>query len=76
MSGAVAQAGQEARLTGTGIHKSFGALPVLNGIDFSLTSNEAVGIIGPNGAGKSTLLGVLVAPPVSRRARSSSTAMT
>ncbi|GLT10937.1 ABC transporter ATP-binding protein [Sulfitobacter porphyrae] len=59
MSGAVAQAGQEARLTGTGIHKSFGALPVLNGIDFSLTSNEAVGIIGPNGAGKSTLLGVL-----------------
>lgn len=59
MSGAVAQAGQEARLAGTGIHKSFGALPVLNGIDFSLTSNEAVGIIGPNGAGKSTLLGVL-----------------
>ena len=65
MSGPVAQigsetgAGQEARLTSTGIHKSFGALPVLNGIDFSLHSGEAVGIIGPNGAGKSTLLGVL-----------------
>ena len=42
-----------------GIHKSFGSLPVLNGIDFSLHSGEAVGIIGPNGAGKSTLLGVL-----------------
>lgn len=59
MSGAAAQAGQVARLAGTGIHKSFGSLPVLNGIDFSLTSDEAVGIIGPNGAGKSTLLGVL-----------------
>lgn len=32
---------------------------MLTGIDFSLRSDEAVGIIGPNGAGKSTLLGVL-----------------
>ncbi|MEJ2000537.1 MAG: ABC transporter ATP-binding protein [Maritimibacter sp.] len=59
MSRASVRAGQEARLTGEGIHKSFGSLPVLNGIDFSLTSHEAVGIIGPNGAGKSTLLGIL-----------------
>ncbi|WP_028956713.1 ABC transporter ATP-binding protein [Sulfitobacter sp. 20_GPM-1509m] len=59
MTGAATQAGPEARLTGAGIHKSYGSLPVLNGIDFSLTSNEAVGIIGPNGAGKSTLLSVL-----------------
>ncbi len=59
MTGTATQAGPEARLTGAGIHKSFGSLPVLNGIDFSLTSNEAVGIIGPNGAGKSTLLAVL-----------------
>ncbi|MGO4852813.1 ABC transporter ATP-binding protein [Phaeovulum sp. W22_SRMD_FR3] len=46
-------------LTASGIHKSFGSLQVLNGIDFTLHSDEAVGIIGPNGAGKSTLLGVL-----------------
>jgi branched-chain amino acid transport system ATP-binding protein len=63
MMGAATQAGpgtdMAARLTGAGIHKSFGSLPVLNGIDFALTSGEAVGIIGPNGAGKSTLLGVL-----------------
>lgn len=63
MTGMATQAGLEsdtvARLAGTGIHKSFGSLPVLNGIDFSMTSTEAVGIIGPNGAGKSTLLGIL-----------------
>lgn len=47
------------KLTAVGIHKSFGALKVLNGIDFSVHSGEAVGIVGPNGAGKSTLLSVL-----------------
>lgn len=48
-----------AQLCATGIHKSFGAVAVLNGIDFSVHSGEAVGIVGPNGAGKSTLLAVL-----------------
>jgi branched-chain amino acid transport system ATP-binding protein len=46
-------------LATSGIHKRFGALVVLDAIDFSLRSNEAVGIVGPNGAGKTTLLGVL-----------------
>ena len=41
------------------IHKRFNALVVLDAIDFSLRSNEAVGIVGPNGAGKTTLLSVL-----------------
>jgi branched-chain amino acid transport system ATP-binding protein len=50
---------EQTQLHATGIHKSFGSLAVLNGIDFSVHSNEAVGIVGPNGAGKSTLLGVL-----------------
>lgn len=49
----------DAHLRATGIHKSFGAVAVLNGIDFSVHSGEAVGIVGPNGAGKSTLLAVL-----------------
>jgi branched-chain amino acid transport system ATP-binding protein len=31
----------------------------LEAIDFSLRSNEAVGVVGPNGAGKTTLLSVL-----------------
>ena len=37
----------------------FGALKVLDQLDFSVGSDEAVGIVGPNGAGKTTLLNVL-----------------
>ncbi len=46
-------------LTATGIHKRFGALVVLQDVDFTLGVAEAVGIVGPNGAGKTTLLNVL-----------------
>jgi branched-chain amino acid transport system ATP-binding protein len=42
-----------------GVMKRFGALIVLDGVDFSLGAGEAVGIVGPNGAGKTTLLNVL-----------------
>ena len=38
------------------LHKSFGALEVLKGIDFSLRERELAFIIGPSGSGKSTLL--------------------
>jgi branched-chain amino acid transport system ATP-binding protein len=48
-----------ATLTATGIGKRFGALTVLEGIDFAATSDEAIGVVGPNGAGKSTLMAVL-----------------
>ncbi len=47
------------RFSGIGIHKRFGALAVLEGIDFSMGLTEAVGIVGPNGAGKTTLLATL-----------------
>jgi branched-chain amino acid transport system ATP-binding protein len=43
----------------TGIDKRFGAFKVLNAVDFSVSTGEAVGIVGPNGAGKTTLFGVL-----------------
>ncbi|SFO33528.1 amino acid/amide ABC transporter ATP-binding protein 1, HAAT family [Mesorhizobium sp. NFR06] len=46
-------------LSATGIHKRFGALVVLDDIDFAMGAEEAVGIVGPNGAGKTTLLSVL-----------------
>ena len=46
-------------LRATGIGKQFGALVVLDGINFDISTNEAVGIVGPNGAGKSTLMAVL-----------------
>jgi ABC-type polar amino acid transport system ATPase subunit len=39
-----------------GIHKWFGDLHVLRGIDMSIVPGEVVVIIGPSGSGKSTLL--------------------
>lgn len=38
------------------LHKSFGDLEVLRGIDFQINSGEVVCVIGPSGSGKSTLL--------------------
>jgi branched-chain amino acid transport system ATP-binding protein len=46
-------------LVGAGIHKNFGALTVLDGVNFTLAAAGAVGVVGPNGAGKTTLLNVL-----------------
>ena len=38
------------------LHKNFGKLAVLKGIDLTVAENEVVVIIGPSGSGKSTLL--------------------
>src|SRR3981081_419759 len=39
-----------------GIHKHFGALHVLKGVDLKVAERELVFVIGPSGSGKSTLL--------------------
>jgi polar amino acid transport system ATP-binding protein len=38
------------------VHKTFGALTILNGISLDVMKGEVICIIGPSGAGKSTLL--------------------
>jgi polar amino acid transport system ATP-binding protein len=46
----------DAALQIEGLHKSFGALEVLRGIDLVLAEHEVVCLIGASGSGKSTLL--------------------
>ncbi len=39
-----------------GIHKAFGSMEVLKGIDINLHRGEVLAVIGPSGSGKSTML--------------------
>ena len=41
------------------VHKSFGELHALNGIDLQIQQGEFFGLLGPNGAGKSTLINIM-----------------
>lgn len=43
----------------TNIHKAFGSLEVLKGIDLNINPHEVVSIVGPSGAGKTTLLQIM-----------------
>src|SRR5258708_29822499 len=41
------------------VHKRFGELQALSGIDLEIQQGEFFGLLGPNGAGKTTLISVL-----------------
>ena len=41
------------------VHKRFGAVQALSGIDLEVAPGEFFGLLGPNGAGKTTLINIL-----------------
>ena len=41
------------------VHKHFGSLHALNGIDLTIHQGEFFALLGPNGAGKSTLINIM-----------------
>src|SRR6187397_1779147 len=46
-------------ISGKNIHKKYGSLEVLKGVDIEIRKGEVASIVGPSGSGKSTLLHIL-----------------
>ena len=42
------------------VHKSYGAIRAVDGVSFSVTAGEILGVIGPNGSGKTTLFNTIL----------------
>src|SRR3954463_3971431 len=48
--------GEQPALAVRGLHKRYGSVAALGGVDLEVGEGELVGLLGPNGAGKSTLV--------------------
>lgn len=46
-------------IKGSQIHKSYGALEILKGVDVEIQAGEVISVVGSSGAGKTTLLTIL-----------------
>jgi ABC-2 type transport system ATP-binding protein len=46
-------------ITVRGLHKSYGDLEAVRGVDFDIYEGEVFGLLGPNGAGKTTTVEIL-----------------
>jgi len=55
----VGQTAPSAHLSVRGVHKRFGGVNALRGVDFEVARGEVMALVGDNGAGKSTLMKVL-----------------
>jgi ABC-2 type transport system ATP-binding protein len=42
-----------------GVHKSYGTVEALRGVDLEVAPGEIVGLVGPNGAGKTSLVSIV-----------------
>jgi len=52
--------GREALITLTDVGFTYGASPVLSGVDYEVDRGQFTGIVGPSGSGKTTLLRLLL----------------
>ncbi|HEY7122226.1 MAG TPA: ABC transporter ATP-binding protein [Solirubrobacterales bacterium] len=50
---------QDAAISVSGLHKSYGEHEAVRGIDFEVGKGEVLGFLGPNGAGKTTTIEIL-----------------
>lgn len=51
--------GQEPAIVVSGLRKSFGQTPVLDGVEFTVPEGTVFALLGPNGAGKTTIVRIL-----------------
>ncbi|HTV12082.1 MAG TPA: ABC transporter ATP-binding protein [Acidimicrobiales bacterium] len=52
--------GEPGGIAALGLHKSFGEVRAVRGVDMTIGSGETVALLGPNGAGKTTTIDMLL----------------